>query len=411
MDETGDALAGVRALDFTGELGPYAGKLYVGLGAEVIHLEPIGGDPLRDVGPFYKGVPGKERSLPFLYYNAGKRGMALDIKKTRGKEIFVKLCETADVLLESFDPGYLDDLGLSYNRLCAVNPKLVQASITPFGQFGPRAGNPGCDITCCALGGVLFLAGVEHDKPVRLPDNQAYRMAEGYVAVGSSIAMFFAKRTGIGQFIEVSCMESVSMALENAAQFWDLDGKIRRGRGREAGAATHHPCKDGFVMIVAIMGRNKVMWEPFVQWMKDEGVEEWEVFNDDKWIDENYRSSPEGYELFCRIFERFTMQKDKLYLYERGQAHRVAISPVADGKDILENPQLEHRNFWKTMYHDNLKGEVTYPGAPYELENSEWRLGNPAPVLGQHTAEILSETGYDAHEIEALVREEVVYVG
>ncbi len=206
-------------------------------------------------------------------------------------------------------------------------------------------------------------------------------------------------------------MESVSMALENAAQFWDLDGKIRRGRGREAGAATHHPCKDGFVMIVAIMGRNKVMWEPFVQWMKDEGVEEWEVFNDDKWIDENYRSSPEGYELFCRIFERFTMQKDKLYLYERGQAHRVAISPVADGKDILENPQLEHRNFWKTMYHDNLKGEVTYPGAPYELENSEWRLGNPAPVLGQHTAEILSETGYDAHEIEALVREEVVYVG
>ena len=410
MVETNNSLANVRVLDFTGELGPYAAKLYAGLGADVIHIEPIRGDPLRNVGPFYKGIPGKERSLQFLYYNTGKKGMAFDIKTETGKEIFVKLCETADVLLESFTPGFLADLGLSYDRLSAVNPKLVQTSITPFGQFGSRAGQPGCDLTCSALGGFLFLAGVENEKPVRASDNQSYRMAEAYAAVGSSIALLFAQKTGIGQFVDVSCMEAVGMALENAVQYWDLEGKIRRGRGKEAGTATIHPCKDGFVAIVAIMGKNKVMWGPFVQWMKDEGVEEWEIFDDDKWIDPGYRSSVEGYELFCRIFERFTLQKDKLYLYEQGQAHRVAITPVSNGKDLLENPQLKHRNFWKTLKHDNLDGEIVYPGAPYEFGNLNWRLGDPSPIFGQHTAVILKELGYTKKEVNAMAKEGIIYV-
>jgi benzylsuccinate CoA-transferase BbsE subunit/naphthyl-2-methylsuccinate CoA transferase subunit len=410
MVEADNSLANVRVLDFTGELGPYAAKLYAGLGADVIHIEPIEGDPLRNVGPFYKDVRGKERSLQFLYYNAGKKGLAFDIKTEAGKEIFVKLCETADVLFESFTPGFLADLGLSYDRLSAINPKLVQASITPFGQFGSRAGQPGCDLTCSALGGFLFLAGVENEKPVRAPDNQSYRMAEAYAAVGSSIALLFAQKTGVGQFVDVSCMESVGMALENAIQYWDLEGKIRRGRGKEAGTATIHPCKDGWVVIVAIMGKNKVMWEPFVNWMKDEGVEEWEVFDDDKWIEPAYRSSAEGYELFCRIFERFSLQKDKLYLYEQGQAHRVAITPVSNGKDLLENPQLNHRNFWKTLKHDNLDGEIVYPGAPYKFGKLNWRLGNQAPIFGQHTAEILKELEYTEKEINAMAKEGIIYV-
>ena len=410
MGEKSGFLSDIRVLDFTGELGPYAAKLYAGLGADVIHLEPITGDPLRDIGPFYKGIPGKERSLQFLYYNVGKRGMALDLKKEKGQEIFVELCKGADVLLESFAPGFLENLGLSYDTLSAVNPKLVQTSITPFGSFGSYSDYPGCDLTCSALGGFLFLAGIENDKPVRVSDNQAYRMAEAYAAVGSSIALLFAKKTGIGQFVDVSCMESVGMALENAAQYWDLEGKLRRGRGKEAGTATIHPCKDGFVAIVAIMGKNKVMWDPFVKWMKDEGVGDWEVFDDDKWIDPAYRTSEEGYEIFCRIFEKFTMKHEKAYLYDHGQAHRVAITPVSNGKDLLENPQLKHHDFWKTLYHATLEGEVVYPGAPYDFGRLEWRLGNPAPAFGQHTAEVLEECGYSKDEINALAKEDIIYV-
>lgn len=408
--EDNKGLSGLKVLDFTGELGPYAGKLFAGMGADVIHLEPVTGDPLRNIGPFYKGVAGKERSLQYLYYNAGKRGMALDIKKEKGREIFIKLCETADLLLESFTPGYLEGLGLSYERLSAVNPKLVQTAITLFGHSGPYKDYPGSDLTCSALGGYLFLAGVENNKPVRPSDNQAYRMAEAYAAVGGSIALFFAQKTGIGQFVDVSCMEAVGMALENATQCLDLEGINRRGRGDEAGAGTIHPCKDGYIVNVGIMGRNKVMWKPFVQWMKDEGVEEWEVFDDDKWIDENYRKSKEGYESFCRIFERYTMKHDKLYLYETGQAKRVAVAPLSSGKDLLENHQLKHLDFWKTIRHDNLDGEITYPGAPYELGNLKWRLGGPAPVIGRHTAEILEELGYSKGEIAGFAREEIVYV-
>lgn len=411
MVNTDNSLANIRVLDFTGELGPYAAKLYAGLGADVIHIEPIEGDPLRNIGPFYKGIPGKDRSLQFLYYNAGKRGMALDIKKEKGREVFVQLCKTADVLFESFTPGFLDGLGLSYDRLSTVNPRLVHTSITPFGHSGPYADYAGCDLTCSALGGFLFLAGVDNDKPVRIRDNQAYRNAEGYAAVGSSIALFFVQKTGIGQFVDVSCIEAVGMALENAAQYWDLEGKNRRGRGKEAGVGTIHPCKDGYVLIVAIMGTNKVLWQPFAQWMQDEGIEEWEVFDDDKWIEPAYRSSQEGYDTFCRIFERFTKKHDKSYLYEKGQDHRVAITPLSDGKDLLEDRQLNYRGFWKTLKHDDLGGELTYPGAPYEFGNLNWRLGNPAPKFGQHTVEIVEELGYTRKEINSMAKEGVIHVG
>lgn len=179
---------------------------------------------MRSIGPFYENLPGIERSLQFIYYNAGKRGMALDLNKEKGREVFVELCKGADLLFESFTPGYLDNLGLSYDVLSAANPKLVQTSITPFGSFGPYSAYPGSDLTCSALGGFLYLAGIENDKPVRACDNQSYRMAEVYAAVGSSIAALFAQRTGIGQFVDVSCMEAVGMALETAPSAGTLRG-------------------------------------------------------------------------------------------------------------------------------------------------------------------------------------------
>jgi len=409
VNKTG-SLSNLRILDFTGELGPYAAKLYAGLGADVIHIEPITGDPLRSIGPFYKNQPGNERSLQFIYYNVGKRGMVLDLGKEKAREIFIKMCKNADILFDSFAPGYLDGLGLSYEHLSAVNPKLVQTSITPFGHFGPYSKYPGSDLTCSALGGFLYLAGIENDKPVRISDNQAYRMAEVYAAVGSSVAALFAQRTGVGQYVDVSCMESVAMALETAAQCWDLEGKLRRGRGKEAGTATIHPCKDGFVVIAAIMGKNKSMWVSFLEWMKAEGVDEWELFDNDDWVEPNYRESKKAYELFCNIFERFTMKHTKQYLYNAGQSHKVAISPIANGKDLLENSQLIYQNFWKELYHEPVKGSIVCPGSPYKFGSLKWRLGNNAPIFGQHTAAVLVECGYSHEEINALDKEGVVYV-
>ncbi|MCG8493403.1 MAG: CoA transferase, partial [Sneathiellales bacterium] len=183
-----------------------------------------------------------------------------------------------------------------------------------------------------------------------------------------------------------------------------------RGRGREAGSATVHPCKDGYFAIAAIMGKNKIMWDPFVKWMKDENVEEAEVFEDPRWIEPSYRRSKEGYDTFCRIFHRYTMNMDKMTLYEKAQANRIALSPVSNGKDLLENPQLKHRNFWQVVEHENLGGEVTYPGAPYEFGELDWRFGFPAPKFGEHTAPIMKTLDYSDEEIALFAKEGIIHV-
>jgi len=399
-----------RVLDLTGELGPYAAKMFAGLGADVIHVESPAGDPMRRVGPYFRNEPGVQASLPYLYYNAGKRGLAVDLENEEGRAVFRRLCGSADLLVESCRPGYLDGLGLSYDVLSRDNASLVQTSVTPFGRTGPLAAYPGSDLTCSALSGFLYLAGVDGDKPVRAPDNQAYRMAEAYAAVGSAIALFSAQRTGRGQVVDVACIEAEAMALENAAQFWDLEGKIRRGRGREAGCGTLHPCVDGYIMLVAIMGRNKGMWTPFVRWLEAEGVEEWKLLDDDKWIDFAYRCSTEGYATFCRVFERYTRTRSKAYLYEMGQRFSVSVTPVSNGRDLLANPQLLHRKFWKTQFNETLGADITYPGAPYEFGELQWQLGRNAPRIGEHTREILTECGYSGLEIDELVRTGAVYV-
>lgn len=400
----------LKIVDFTGELGPYAGKMFANLGADVIHVEPFAGDPLRRVGPFYKNQRVANASLPFNYFNTNKRGLVLDLDREAGRKVLLDLCSEADLLLESCVPGYLWQRGLGYEELSRRNPKLVHTSITPFGHSGPMAHQGGTDLTCAAMSGFLYLAGLDHEKPVRTPDNQTYRMAEAYAAVGSAIALYHAKRTGKGQFVDVACIEAAAGALENAAQFWDLEGKVRRGRGKEAGTATIHPCTDGYVALVAIMGKNKLMWEPFVKWMKEEGVEEWQAFDNDKWIESSYRESKEGYETFCRIFERYTRKHDKRYLYETGQRHSVAITPVSNGKDLLENPQLVFREYWKKARNEALGGDVVYPGAPYEFGELEWALGRNAPRLGEHTKEILIECGYSKQDIERLAAAGAIYV-
>lgn len=399
----------LRVVDLTGELGPYAAKMFAGLGADVIHVEPMGGDPLRRIGPYAKGRRCAHSSLQYLYYNSGKRGIALDLESPLGRDAFRRLCRNADLLLESCPSNYLDRLGLSYAELSSGNCKLVQTSITLFGHDGPCVEQPGSDLTCSALSGFLYLGGVDSEKPVRAPDNQVYRMAEAYAAVGSSVALFAAMRTGRGQFLDVACVEAGAMALENAAQCWDLQGSIRRGRGREAGSATLHPCADGYIALVAIIGRDSGSWASFVNWMKGERVQEWQIFEDERWIDASYRASEEAYGSFCRVFERYTRPRSKTDLYETGQSYKVAVTPVSDGRDLLDNPQLRHRGFWQSLHNETLDATVTYPGAPYEFGDLQWRLGVNAPRLGQHTAEVLRECGYSTGEIDNMITTGAAY--
>jgi len=402
------SLSDIRVLEFASETGSYTGKLFADLGADVIHIESPEGDPLRYSGPFYKDKPGRENSLKFLYQNTSKRGIVLDITKQEGKEVFLKLIKTADILIESFPPGYLDELGLSYAYLKKENPGLVHTAITPFGQEGPYCQWKSSDLTIMALGGFLYLAGEDDERPAWAYGEQAYMAGSMYGAVGTIIALYEAERTGEGQFLDVSMQACAATGLENALQYWDLEKTIRRSSSATEAGYGVYPCKDGYIYIVQ-MGDNVYLWEPLPKWLREEGVKGSEIISQKEWESTRFRREAESKRVFREIFESFTMKHDKKFLFEEGQRRGISIAPIFDSKDVVEDPHLNYRKFFKTLYHEVLGGEVCYPGEPYLMEKIPWQI-KPAPAFGQHTREILVEIGYSKEQIETLNERGVIYV-
>ncbi|MDA8234166.1 MAG: CoA transferase [Clostridia bacterium] len=411
VDNDGNhALGKVRVLELAGELGAYTGKLFADLGAEVIRIESLDGDPTRRQKPFFRDNPGEENSLRYQYLNTNKKGMVLDITLPEGREIIRKLVQNVDILIESNPPGYLDKLGIGYEQLRVINPKLVYTAITPYGQTGPYKDYPYSDLTVLAMGGFLYMAGIENDKPAQAPDKQSYFMGDLYAAFGSIVALYHANITGEGQFVDISLQESVTTALENAIQAYDLEGRIQRASGSvEAGYGTYC-CKDGYVYVMAAMGRNTHLWDPLARWLIEEKIPDAESLACAQWAEPEYRKRKESKELFKQIFERFSRQRTKQELYEESQKRKVVIYPVNTSKDVSKNPQLNHRKFFKAMRVEALGGTVCYPGAPYKLEKVPWELRKAAPYFGEDTGLVLLESGYSKSQIKSLAERGVVYV-
>ena len=181
-------LAPFRALDITDEKGFLCGKVLGDLGADVIKIEKPGGDPARSIGPFYHDIPDPEKSLYWFAFNMNKRGITLDIETADGQQIFKKLATTADFVIGSFPPGYMDKLGLGYSALSEINPQTIVTSITPFGQTGPYQDFKGSDIVAMAMSGLMYLIGDPDRPPVRISFPQAYLHAGVEGAVGSMVA-------------------------------------------------------------------------------------------------------------------------------------------------------------------------------------------------------------------------------
>ncbi|MCL4439723.1 MAG: CoA transferase [Firmicutes bacterium] len=407
----GNVFAGLQVVELAaGGPGAYTGKLFADYGAEVIRVEPKEGDPARLEKPFVKDTPGIENSLRYHYLNTNKKSVVIDITSPEGKKAFLDLAGTADLLIESFPPGYMDSIGLGYGVLSSVKPKIVYTAITPFGQTGLYKDYPFSDLTLMAMGGMLFLAGTDDDKPALAPDKQSFFQADLYAALASMVALFHADVTSEGQFIDVSIQEAVATALENAIQTYDLEGSIRRGSSAvEAGRGVYN-CQDGSVYIMAAMGRNTYLWDPLVEWMMEEKIEGAEILKGEEWRETEYRTTKEAMTIFKELFERFASKYPKLVMYEESQKRKLALCPINNAKDILENPQFVFRNFFKTIYSEPAGSTITMPGAPVYIEKIPWELKNPAPALGQHTYEVLSQLGYSPDNIKSLVERGVIYV-
>ena len=231
MNDLPSLLSGYRILDLTDEKGLLCGSILGSLGVDVVKIERPGGDPARNIGPFYKDTPHPEKSLYWLFCNTNKRGLTLDITKHDGQDILKKLVAKADFIIESFEPGYMQSLGLGYSQLELINPRIIMTSITPFGQTGPYAHYKGADMIIWALGGLMYLLGFPDRPPVQISVPQSFFQGGLHASVGSMVAHYHRQLTGEGQWVDVSIQESIIMGLNGAESEWDLIGVNRRRNG------------------------------------------------------------------------------------------------------------------------------------------------------------------------------------
>jgi crotonobetainyl-CoA:carnitine CoA-transferase CaiB-like acyl-CoA transferase len=385
------ALDGIRVLDVGGELvgAAYATKLLADLGADVVKIEPLTGDPTRRRGPFAGGAPHPERSGLFLYLNANKRGLALDLDDSRGRDVFDRLVARADLLVHDVHPTEMPARGLDWGRLHAVNPALVMTSIAPFGVTGPRAHWRATDLVACCAGGLATLNGdpAEPDlPPLRAFGSQAGFQAGLNAAIPSLAALFARVGTGRGEHIEVSLQESIAAILELTFEYWPYCGLV----ASRLGAKPIQPlcfmeCRDGWIFVCCV---EEHQWRQFVEIM---GSPEWaglELF-------ETRLTRGKNFDALQALLQDWCREQSVHELYEQAQARRVPFAPVSTMGDLVDSPHLKARGFFATVTHPEA-GTVTMPGAPYRFSASPWALRRPAPCLGQHTAEVLGEVGIEA---------------
>ncbi len=369
------ALDGLRVVELTGPLGHYCGKLLADLGAEVILAEPAGGAPERARLPL---TPGGD-SLWFTYHNAGKRSCVIDDDAQ-----LMALLQTADILVGNGSGDWPERWRLDLAQLMTDKPDLVIVSITPFGLDGPYSDYEGTDLICLAMGGLMSLGGYGDGAPIRAAGDQALTGAASFAAVGAMLAILHAEQTGTGQLVDVSCQESVSMALENAVQYYDLEGITRTrtmGRQRGAGAGIYR-CADGWVyLFVGGIASNR-FWVRFIDWLREEGAEGLDELTGTEWDERAYFDTPEARATFLRVFERFIADRKKEDLYREAQSRGIVLTPVRTIPEVVASEQLAIRGFFTEISgpHD-LRAPA--PGAPYRFSETPWRVQGPAPMAGE----------------------------
>ena len=417
--DNASALAPYRVLDLT-EGGCMVGaKLFGDLGADVIKIEPPGGSPSR-IAPFYQDIPDPEKSLFWYAYNTSKRGITLDLQKPGGQELFKKLVRTADIILESFEVGYLGRLGLGYADLSRIKPDIILASISPFGQAGPKADYKASDLTAWASGAFLYTCGDADRAPNWISFPQASLIAGFEAANGAMSALWYRLTSGEGQHVDVSMQECSMAPLWNFLQIWDVNkDNIRRFGGRIYIATTGvcqtvcYPCRDGYVLILVQGGNEPLVssTKRLVQWMDEEGMaEEWL-----KKVDfvADYNAAALTEDLARRVeaaIAKFTATRTKAELFEEGGIkRRILLAPVSTIKDVSQNPQLKFRNYWTTVEHPELGETLAYCGPPFKLSETPAKYRRRAPLIGEHNGEIyVKELGLRPEKLERLKKGGVI---
>ncbi len=379
------ALGGRRVLELADEKGVYCGKLFADMGADVVKIERPGGDATRAIPPFRHDRPDPDGSLFFLYMNTSKRGVTLDLEQPEGQALFRRLVATADLVIETFAPGYLDGLGLGYQALRAERPGLVLTSITGFGQTGPCRDFASSDLVANALGGALYVTGEAEDPPVTLAGEPAHVMASTYAAVASLIALQHAAATGAGQHVDISVEETTASVTHICGAGKWLDDHIvprRGGTGLFASVPSGaYPCKDG---LVYLMVNRPLHWAALARWIHEVTGNQAVLSPLFEGPSSNRYADREMIDVaIAELTSRFTVAE----VYHEGQRRHLAFTPVNTAAALARDPHLAARGYFVDAERP-AAGRVRYPGAPYRPGVTPWAIARPAPRVGEHNAEV-----------------------
>lgn len=411
-------LSPYRVLDLTDERGFLCGKILADLGADVIKVEQPGGDRSRNLEPFYHNIPHPERSLYWFAFNLNKRSITLNLATADGKQIFKRLVQTADFVIESFPAGYMKKLGLDYSALKAVKPSVVMTSITPFGQRGPYKNYKASDITLVAMGGLLYITGYPDRPPVRISFPQSWLLAGSSAASATMTAHYNRQITGEGQHVDVPIQASIVWAITNTIPLWELNGVNlkRQGSvlsGRFGDSATQRiiwPCQNGFIAYVIFGGRLGIsMGNPqLAKWIDEEGLAD-DFLRDFDWASYDLAVATKETQSRLETYaERLFLKHTKLELYQEGLKRSIKIFPVYSPKDIVKDPQFQSRNFWIKLEHPELNESITYPGAFFKSSEVDSNILRRPPLIGEHNQEVYQELGISTAELTQLKQANII---
>ena len=386
-------LEGLRVLDFSRYMaGPHGTQMLADYGADVIKVEPLpGGEGSRQTGTdFIKG-----ESALFLMWNRGKRSIALDLRKPEGLSVVRKIAATADVVVENYRPGVADTIGIGYDALSEINPRIIYCSVTAFGPTGPLAGRPGTDPIVQAVSGVMSVTGEADGDPLLVGIPIADFTGAMLCAQGVMLGLIARERTGRGQHVDVSMLYGLLSGLTTRlATYWATGEQPQRFGSQHSVVVPYQAFRtaDGF----AVAG----VWGPGESWPRFcEAIDRPDLAEDPRYATNADRV--ERRDEMAELLGEVLCTRTTAEWEGRFAAAGALFGPIYDFGDILDHPQVREAGLVQTVEHPTL-GSIPQLGPPILLSDTPGGVTSAPPVLGQHTTAVLEEVGYNAAEVEHL---------
>lgn len=393
----GGALEGVRIIDLTHAYnGPFCTMQLADHGAEVLKIEKPGiGDMTREWPPIRNGESGYYAAI-----NRNKKSISLDITKDKGKEIFKKLVKTADVVVNNFRPGTMDRLGFGFDVLKAINPRIILAESSGFGQYGPMKDRAAYDVIAQAMGGLCEMTGSPDGPPMKAGPAIADNYTGTYLALGICMALYRREKTGVGQRVDVAMLDTIFSILENALPIYAVKGESLSRVGYVDPATSPYdlfPCRDGHVVIAAANNNtfNRLC----------EAMGRADLPNNGKFSNNDLRCTNRT-ELTA-IIREWTTARLREEVEACLSAKGVPVSSIYTIDQIAKHPQIEAREMLVEIRHP-IMGPLKIQGVPIKMYGTPGGVRESSPLLGEHTEAVLSSVGIKPEELNALKGEGIV---